>query len=104
MFDFLSMVGTYSARKIDTYEVGKLFIDTCLVTDSDQPYETAVEHPKYNNGDMVIVEMYNTKEAARKGHKRWVKKMTAKELPESLKDVSTSTTGKLCRMFEEDKL
>ena len=39
--------------------------------------------------------MYDTKEAAQKGHNKWVKKMTAKELPKAIKDVSTAGVIKL---------
>jgi len=86
MFDFMSMVGTHNDRKIDRYEKDGLFIDTCRVNDGKQPYETAVEHPAYNGGNMVIVEAYDTKEEAQEGHDEWVKKMTAPELPAQLVD------------------
>ena len=99
MFNFLSMEGTHDLRKVDTYEKENLFVDTCRVTDSDQPYETAVQHPKYNKNKLVIVEMYNTKEEAQKGHKKWVRKMTSKKLPKILKDVSTSGIAKLLEIF-----
>lgn len=89
MFRFLEMMGTHEERKVATYDKDGIFIDTCMITDSNRPYETAVEHPKYNNGTMIIVEMYDTKEDAQKGHDRWVEKMTAKELPKSIKDIST---------------
>ena len=91
MFDFLNMIGNYKERKVECYEKDGLLVDTCYVTDSDKPYETAVVHPAYNKGKIVIVELYNTKENAKKGHKKWVKKMTSKKLPRFLKDASTAT-------------
>lgn len=89
MFEFLEMMGTHEERKVATYNENGIFIDTCAISDSEQSFETAIEHPKYNDGTMIIVEMYDTKEEAQKGHDKWVEKMTAKELPKSLKDVST---------------
>ena len=90
MFEFLQDLGNHKERKIDSYEVGDVFVDTCAVSDSSQPYETAVAHPNYNEGKIIIVQMYDTKKQAQKGHDKWVKKMTAKELPKAIKDVSTS--------------
>jgi hypothetical protein len=101
LYDFLSMMGNYEARKVDRFEKGALLVDTALVTDSYDPYETAVAHPAYNNGKWVIVETYKTKEAAQSGHKRWVEIMTADELPKELKDVSTAETS-LWRDIEGD--
>lgn len=91
-FEFLNELvnNTHEERKVARYEKNGLFIDTCAVNDSSQPYETAVAHPNYNNDELIIVQRYDTKEQARKGHDKWVKKMTAKELPKAIKDVSTS--------------
>ena len=99
LFGFMDMVGTYEQRKVDRYEKNGLIIDTAFVTDSDQPYETAVARPEQNNGDWVIVEAYDTKEEAQIGHDKWVKKMLSKKLPETLKDVSICESAKLCRMW-----
>jgi hypothetical protein len=88
----LKMMGNYEQRKIDRFE-GKngLIVDTCAVSDSTQPFETAVQHSKYNSGKWIIVELYSTEEKAQTGHKKWVETMTAKKLPKSLTDVSTAT-------------
>jgi len=96
LFDFLGMMDNYEERKVDRFEKGKLIVDTCSVTDSEQSFETGIQHPNYNNGDWIIVEMYNSKKEARIGHDKWVKKMTAKRFPKELKDVSTATMAKLC--------
>lgn len=93
---------TYEEREVDRYEDGDLFIDTCAVPDAAQPYETAVEHPRYNNGEMVIVEMYDTKKEAQKGHDRWVAKMTRGELPTALIDVSSCGLANLVDAFAQD--
>jgi len=95
------MVGNYQDRAIDRYEVDNVVIDTCSVTDSAQPYETGVRHPNYNDGLYVIVEMYDTKEQARKGHDKWVKIMTAETLPDKLVDVSSATVAELWRCMTQ---
>src|SRR3989304_1644137 len=85
-----NMAGNYEERNVDTYDENGLFIDTARVTDGRQPYETAVAHPNYNGGKMVIVEAYNTKKQARVGHNKWVKTMTAFPLPLELRDCHNS--------------
>lgn len=93
MFGFLNEIfnNTHETRKVaDSYEKDGVFVDTCSVNDSSQPYETAVSHPNYNNDKLIIVQLYDTKEQAQKGHKKWIKKMTAKKLPKAIKDISTS--------------
>ena len=95
MFDFLDMISNYESRAIDRYEDDSLIIDTCSVTDANQPYETGICHPAYNNGDWVIVEMYDTREEAQAGHDRWVKTMTMKDLPKALRDCGSATIAQL---------
>ena len=98
--DLLKMYGAYEMRKVARYEDGSLIVDTVAVTDADQPFETAVSHPSYNDGDWIIVEEYGTKEEAEKGHNRWVQKMTPDGLPDQLVDVSTAWPAKLLRNME----
>ncbi len=95
----MDMYGTHADRVVDNYEFGKLIIDTCSVTDSDQPYETAVQHPSYNEGSWVIVELYDDKEKAQVGHDKWVLFMTGEKLPDELKDVSSAEVIKLGSAF-----
>ena len=85
----IQMQNNYEDRKVARYEDELQIIDTAKVTGSDRPFETAISNPLYNNGHWIVVEEYATKEAAKKGHDRWVKKMTAKRLPDQLVDVST---------------
>lgn len=92
MFNFLSMADNYEQRVVANFVpegASDWLVDTAAVTDSEQPFETAVQHPRYNEGAIVIVELYDTREEALAGHERWVKTMTAKKLPATLKDVST---------------
>jgi len=95
LFDFFDMASNHEEREVARFEKDKLTVDTCLVTDADQPYETVIEHPSYNNGKWVIVELYDTEKEAKKGHDKWVRIMTAEELPLSLRDVSSATIAKL---------
>lgn len=99
---FSDMMENYEERKVDNFE-GKngLNVDTCSVTDSEKDYETGIMHNAYNNGDWIIVELYDTKEQAQKGHKKWVKKMTAKKLPNTLRDISTAEIAKVCDVMHK---
>ena len=101
MFNFIDMILNREQRVVARYEKDNLIVDTCLVTDSDQPYETGIRHPDYNEGLWIIVEMYETKEDAQKGHDKWVALMTAK-LPEKLYDVGTSEIAQLRDIFAPD--
>jgi hypothetical protein len=92
----LQMMGNYENRVVDRYEGNGMVVDTAAVTDGKQPYETGLAHPEYNKGNYVIVEAYDTKEEAKKGHAKWVKKMTAKSLPKSLIDCQNAAISQLC--------
>lgn len=111
MRGFMNMANNYRDRKVDHYESETVVVDTCSVTDSDKPYETAITHKKYNDNDWVIVEMYSSKALAKIGHKKWVKKMSAKKLPKKLTDVSTADIATLCdstgskwRKYKQEKI
>jgi hypothetical protein len=107
MFGFLLMMGNYKERKVGRFddESKGIMVSTAFVNDSDKPYETAVAHPAYNKGEMVIVELYNTKEEAATGHDKWVNIITGENLPESLTDVSTAEIAKFCELISgRDKL
>jgi hypothetical protein len=101
LFDFLSMFNNYEERRVARFIKGKtICIDTCDVSDSDKPYETGVAHPSYNGGQIIVVELYDTKESALKGHNKWVKKMTSKNLPKELIDVSSAEVAKFCDVLD----
>jgi hypothetical protein len=65
-------------------------IDTVLNWDGKRPYETGIRHPDYAEGRWIIVEAYNTKEDAQKGHDEWVTRMTSDQRPEKLTDCNNS--------------
>jgi hypothetical protein len=95
------MIGDYDDRMVDRYEGNGFFISTCLVRDSNRPYETAIKHPEYNDGVIIIVETYNTKEEAAKGHDKWVKIMTAEELPQELIDKGSCFISQALKELDE---
>lgn len=87
LFDFVNMA-PYEDRVIDLLEQKNLRVSTAAINDSKWSYETAVCHVDFNNNEWIIVENYDTKADAVKGHKRWCKRMTGKKLPDMLQDVS----------------
>lgn len=93
MFNFFGMAGNYEARKIDRFDADWGFVSTASVSDGSQPYETGISHEKYKDGGVIVVEAYSTREAAQAGHNRWVKKMTAKNLPAKLVDCCNAEIG-----------
>lgn len=99
LLDFLTNV----RHEVGQFDEDDIFVDTCSVNDAEQPFETAVAHPRYNDSKLVIVELYATEEEAKKGHDKWVKTMTAKDLPTTLKDVSTAETAKLVDLAAGEK-
>lgn len=70
MFDFgwLDMLGTYEERKVDNFRNDLFCVDTVSVTDRDLPYETAISHKDFNNGDWIILGWRGTKEEAQEYH------------------------------------
>ncbi len=96
MFNYMSMYGTYEQRVVANTEVDGGVIDTCYVTDASKDYETGISHPKYNNGDWIIVEAYDTKEQAEAGHEKWVKYLSTQ--PVELKDNGVSSIGSLGKL------
>lgn len=102
MFDFFLMGDTYESRKVGRFDAEWGFVSTAAVTDAEQPYETAVEHRDFNHGKMVIVEPYETREEAERGHERWVATMTADKLPERLVDRGLSGVSQLLDVFSGD--
>ncbi len=97
MFDFIWDIGNYSQRVVGRYDSddGDKMVSTARVNDGRKPYETAFQHPEYNDGNMVIVEAYDTKEQAAEGHDKWLKVMTEGPLPDVLVDCQNSEVSSL---------
>lgn len=72
MFDFLDMIDTYEYRKVDRFENDLFTVDTVLVTDRKQPYETAIAHKDFNDGEWIVLGWRSTKEEAQKFHDEMV--------------------------------
>lgn len=88
--DFLNDVDNYEERKVERYTTDEMKIDTYRVSDGREPFETGILHKEYNNNEWIIVEAYSNKQEAISGHKKWVAKMTAKDLPIFLEDCCNS--------------
>jgi len=100
----LEMMGNYEARCVAKYDEGEdgLFVSTAVVSDS--PYiETAIAHPDYKGGGVIIVENSETTEEARKAHERWITKMTTEPLPEKLTDVSKANLLELAKTLYDSE-
>ena len=101
IFGFFEDMDNHNERCVGRYpKEGDFVVDTARVSDGREPYETAVQHPKYDDGSMVIVEAYPTKAKAVVGHKKWVKKMTSKKLPEVLRDCQNAEVAQLIPISE----
>lgn len=72
MFNFFLMADSYESRKVarDEFEINgvEVAVSTAEVTDSDDPYETCL----FFDGKGKVVEMYDDRSSASKGHDRWV--------------------------------
>ncbi len=110
MFEFLFDAGNYEERAVDRSEFDWGFISTARVSDGKQPYETAICSDEYGKsydpketGGMIIAEAYDTKEAAEKGHTRWVKTMTNKPPKELIDCCNAGVAGVLEAMDDVPK-
>jgi hypothetical protein len=90
--ELFKMMFNYEERAVAHYESGVLAVDTCSVSDGEKEFETAVMHPSYLS-NWIIVEAYDTKEDAEKGHEKWVNIMMAEELPDKLVDCGNCPMG-----------
>lgn len=97
MFSFLDMMGNYENRRVDRYTSDDLIVSTAEVNDGSRPYETAVKHPLYNDNKFIVVEAYDDKNDAQKGHDKWVKIMTSDKLPPMLEDCTSAAIGQFCK-------
>lgn len=97
----LAMAGNMEHRAVCQSQKGATFVSTAEVYDGAQPFETAIETPERNGGKMVIVEAYDTREAASDGHARWIAAIDAGALPNPLVDVANSECAQLLRQLED---
>jgi hypothetical protein len=98
MFSFINDLGNYEDRKVGRDDFNWGFVSTCSVSDGRKPYETGIRHKDYNGDRLVVVECYDSKAKAAIGHKRWVKTMTSKKLPATLKDCANAQVSQMCEV------
>lgn len=72
--DWFDMIGTYEERKVDNFRNDLFCVDTVSVTDRELPYETAISHKEFNNGNWIILGWRETKDEAQKYHDEIVEK------------------------------
>ena len=72
MLRILSMMGNYSDRVVARFDSEEFSIDTALVTDREQSYETAIAHKDFRGGDWIVLGWSETKEEAQKFHNEMV--------------------------------
>lgn len=103
MFEFLFDMGNYADRCVGRYDDGDdKMVSTAQVSDGNQPYETAFQHPDYNDGSMVIVCAYSTREEAAEGHARWEAIMRDGQLPDELVECFNSKVGQMCEALGDE--
>lgn len=95
MFAFLDMLDDYESRKVARDEVEvegyKVILSTARVTDSLNPYESAiwVEHET----EVVVIKNYFSLESAQNGHKKILNELPKENIVEfisQLEDVGNS--------------
>jgi hypothetical protein len=103
IFGFLNDMGNYQDRVVGRYDSpsGHLMVSTARVSDGRDPIETAVRHPDYNDGEIVIVESYITDKTAKEGHVRWVRRMTKSKLPKALVDCCNSEVQSILASMDD---
>lgn len=55
-------------------EFNEIIVDTCEAPDTGC-WETGISSPESNDGNFVIVEQYQDKTKAQKGHRKWLRRM-----------------------------
>lgn len=93
LFGLMGMMGNYEEREVDNFKNDLFTVDTALVTDRSQPYETAVKHKNFNGDGWVTLEWSDTKEEAQKTHDKWVEFFQNNDVQE-IKDCYTGETFK----------
>lgn len=106
MFGYGNEMVPYEDRVVGRHEndATDLLVSTAEVFDSPLPFETAVAHPRYNSGKIVVVATYGDRESAAEGHEKWVARMNAEQLPTVLEDVSGFFAAELIRVLGSDMI
>jgi len=86
---WIDMIGTYEQRKVANYKNDIFEIDTVRVTDRRFPYETAIRHKNFNDGDWIVLGFSSTKEEAQEYHDKCVEQFTFSPYPVVIEDAYT---------------
>lgn len=96
MFEWLNMIGNYEERKVAYTKTDNFTIDTAKVTDRQQPYETAIAHDDFNDGEWIILGWADTKEDAQKMHDSFVEYYKTHDVDE----IKDACSGRVFRKQE----
>lgn len=104
MFEFMLDMFNYESRVVGRWdsETGDRMVSTARVSDGRDPFETAFQHPDYNDGKMVIVESYGNEREASEGHERWVNVMTVGPLPDVLVDCANAGIAQVAQALGKE--
>lgn len=94
LFGMFTMKDNYDLRVVKNTKRNAFTLDTAMVTDRALPYETAVAHKDFNDGQWIVLKWSATKEDAEKAHDKWLAKLDAGV--DSLLDIYT------CERFERE--
>lgn len=67
-FNLAGMMNNYEERLIKNTRTEKFTVDTVLVTVRHMPYETAIKHVGFRNGNWIVLGWRETREGAKKFH------------------------------------
>lgn len=101
--EILAMVGNYESRSVGYWcsELDKsCMLSTALVTDGVKPFESAMAHPSYNGGQIIILEAYDTKEQAQAGHEKYLAIAKADGWPDEITERNNSEVGLLLESLD----
>jgi hypothetical protein len=91
------MTTPYEERVVDRFDSEDYFVSTAFCGDLEPPFqfEKAICHKKYDEGKVIPVESYTTKEEAQEGHNKWCK--TMENPPAVIEDSGHSHLGSLVK-------
>lgn len=97
----MNMADTYEDRKVARDDWGKgkmsIMLSTAEVTDADYRYETAIAHPSYDGGKIIILGGCDSRKKALAFHAHWKQLIETDTLPEVIADNGRSGVGLLLK-------
>lgn len=82
-------------------DFGSISVSTLVPFDckGNNIWETAISHPKYNNGKWIVVEEYSGERNAKTGHDKWVHLLETDTLPSEVEDIGGGIIGEICNIL-----